>query len=205
LGGDGLALLKKRMGAGRRMPQISQLMGAAGLPRGAVQAARALLRAVGQRAMADGLEAFGFRDTAHYWELVEAQHDYRLAFEKALDGAPGGPVDVILCPPCALPALTHGASKDLATVGAYACLYNLLGYPAGVVPVSRVRQEEQVGRTPSRDLINKVALGVETGSAGLPVAVQVVARPWKEHVALAAMAAIERSARGRSDYPCLLD
>jgi len=102
-----------------------------------------------------------------------------------------------------LPALTHGASKDLATVGAYACLYNLLGWPAGVVPVSRVRENEQVGRQPSRDIVAKVALQVEQGSVGLPVGVQVVARPWKEHVALAAMAAIERAARARPGHPSL--
>ena len=34
--------------------------------------------------------------------------------------------------------------------------------------------------------------------AGLPVGVQVVARPWREHVALAAMAAIE-AVRARND------
>ncbi|MBI2769944.1 MAG: amidase [Burkholderiales bacterium] len=191
MGGDGLRLLKRNMGSGKRMPQISQLMGAASLPRGVVQAARALLRTVGQPTLADGLAAFGFSDTAHYWELVEAQHDYRRRFAAALDQAPGGPFDIILCPPCALPALTHGASKDLTTVGAYACLYNLLGYPAGVVPVSRVREDEEVGQPPTRDMIHKVARQVEQGSAGLPVAVQVVARPWREHVAMAAMAAIE--------------
>jgi len=178
-------------------------MGLASLPRGVIQSIRALLRAVGQPTMAAGLEPFGLRPTSHYWELVEAQIDYRDRFSQALDTASGGPFDVILCPPCALPALTHGATKELVTVGAYACLYNLLGWPAGVVPVSRVRENEQVGRSPSRDIVNKVALQVEQGSAGLPVGVQVVARPWKEHVALAAMAAIENAARGRAGYPSL--
>lgn len=200
-GGDGFALLKQRFGSGRRMPPIAQLMALAALPRPVVGALRPLLRAVGQPTLAAGLEPFGFRDTAHYWELVEAQHDYRERFAAGLDKAPGGPFDVILCPPCALPALTHGATKDLATVGAYACLYNLLGYPAGVVPVSRVRRDEAVGRAASRDAIEKLALAVEQGSAGLPVGVQVVARPWREHVALAAMAAIEQVARTRADYP----
>jgi hypothetical protein len=37
----------------------------------------------------------------------------------------------------------------------------------------------------------KLARQVEQGSAGLPVGVQVVARPGADHVALAAMAAIE--------------
>jgi fatty acid amide hydrolase len=201
LGGDGFALLKRNMGKGRRAPQLGQLMSLASLPRGVVQLMRALMRGVGQPSLALGLEPFGFRDTAHYWTLVEAQHDYRLRFEQALDRADGGPFDLILCPPCALPALTHGATKELATVGAYACLYNLLGYPAGVVPVTRVGAQEQSGRAPSRDVVQKLAREVELGSEGLPVGVQVAARPWNEHVALAAMAVIERAARTKSGYP----
>ena len=49
--------------------------------------------------------------------------------------------------------------------------------------------------------MEQAALKVELGSAGLPVGVQVVARPWREHVALAAMRAIEEVVRARSDYP----
>jgi fatty acid amide hydrolase len=188
---DGLQLMKRRMGAGPLKPQIKQILSLAGLPRAIIPPLRALLRAVGQHSMAEGLAPFGRRDTAHYWELVEAQLDYARRFANALDTAAGGPFDVILCPPCALPALTHGASKDLATLGAYACLYNLLGYPAGVVPVTRVRPGEDVGRAPSRDIVEKLARQVEQGSAGLPVGVQVVARPWQDHVALAAMRAVE--------------
>jgi fatty acid amide hydrolase len=80
-------------------------------------------------------------------------------------------------------------------------LYNVLGYPAGIVPVTRVRSGEEVGRLPSRDIMEQTARKVETGSAGLPVGVQVVARPWREHVLLAAMRAIEQAAITRDDYP----
>jgi len=197
LGGDGMALLRRRLGSGPRAPQLAQLMTLAGLPRGVVQLMRGVMNAVGQRSLAAGLEAFGFKDTAHYWELVEAQQAYRQRFAQALDVAPGGPFDLVLCPASPLPALTHGATKDLATCGAYACLYNLLGYPAGVVPVTRVQPGEESSRAISRDIVEKVARGVEQGSAGLPIGVQVVARPWQDHVALAAMAAIEKGVRAR--------
>lgn len=110
-------------------------------------------------------------------------------------------IDAILCPPCALPAYTHGASADLGQAGGYGLLYNLLGFPAGVVPFTRVRPEEEVGRSDSRDRVELAALAVERGSAGLPVGVQVVSRPWREHVALALMDALEASARERDDYP----
>jgi fatty acid amide hydrolase len=108
---------------------------------------------------------------------------------------------VILSPACALPAFTHGSSRDLLTAGAYTCIYNALGYPAGVVPVTRVREEEQIGRKGSKDMIEKVALSVEEESAGLPIGVQVAARPWREHIALATMHAIEESAKGRAEFP----
>lgn len=194
-GADGLKLIKRLLGKNRRAPQISQLAALASLPRSLIELMRTLLKAAGQPSLADGLAPFGHRDTAHYWQLLEAQIDYQQSFAQAMRQAPGGPFDVILCPPCALPAFTHGASKDLLTAGAYACLYNLLGYPAGVVPMGHVREVEQVGRSPSRDLINQAALRVEEGSAGLPLSVQVVGRPWQEHHVLAVMAALEQANR----------
>jgi fatty acid amide hydrolase len=108
---------------------------------------------------------------------------------------------VIVCPGCSLPAFTHGSSRDLLTAGGYTILYNVLGYPAGIVPVTRVRSGEEVGRKASRDVVEQAARKVELGSAGLPVGVQVVARPWREHVALAAMRAIEEVVHTHDDYP----
>ena len=102
-----------------------------------------------------------------------------------------------------LPAWTHGVGENLILGGAYTALYNVLGYPAGVVPVTRVRAGEEIGRKPSRDLVQQAAYNVEQGSAGLPIGVQVVARPWREHVALAAMRAIEDAARAQADFPAL--
>jgi fatty acid amide hydrolase len=120
---------------------------------------------------------------------------------EALNASEGCHVDLILCPACALPAFTHGSSRDLILAGGYTALYNVLGYPTGIVPVTRVRSDEEVGRTPSRDSMEQAAYKVELGSAGLPVGVQVVARPWREHVALAAMRLIEEAAGRHSDYP----
>ena len=85
--------------------------------------------------------------------------------------------------------------------GAYAPLANVSGFPAGVVPVTRVRANEESDRPSSVDWLDGVARETERGSAGLPIAVQVIARPWRDHVALAAMARIEADARNHLDYP----
>ncbi|MGO9629530.1 MAG: hypothetical protein ACLPXW_11100 [Xanthobacteraceae bacterium] len=50
-------------------------------------------------------------------------------------------------------------------------------------------------------MMDRTARETERGSAGSPIAVQVIARPWRDHVALAAMAKIEGAARTRPGYP----
>jgi len=203
LSADGGRGFKQTLGRDKRDPRMGPLLLFSGRSRPTLAFLRGLLRVMGQRGLAGGLESFGHQDTAHYWQLVEAQMDYQQRFLQALDQAEGGPFDIILSPACALPAFTHGSSRDLMAAGGYAILYNLLGYPAGVVPLTRVRSDEEVGRGPSRDMLEKAARKVELGSAGLPVGVQVIARPWREHVALAAMRAIEEAASAREDYPAM--
>lgn len=118
-----------------------------------------------------------------------------------MNNAECGPLDALLGPFTALPAFTHGAAKDLGVPGIYTSLYNVTGHPAGVVTVTRVRAGEESGRPDSRDLVEKAARKVEAGSAGLPVGVQVIARHWREEVALALMNAIVSQARTQPDYP----
>ena len=77
----------------------------------------------------------------------------------------------------------------------------MLGYPAGVFPVTRVRDHEATGRASGRDKMGRAARAAEVGSAGLPIGAQVVARPWREHVVLAAMAAIEAEASTGPEFP----
>ena len=200
LGGDALKTFRRRHGAGPKTPPIQQLMLLASLPGWLLQGLAKLLGAVGQPSLSGNMKAFGDYSGIHYWDMVDAQVTYKDQFAHAMANAPGGPLDVILCPPCPLPAYTHGASTDLLTAGIYAPLYNLLGYPAGVVPVTRVRADEAPGLPASSDIILKLARKVSEGSAGLPVGVQVVASPWLDHVALAAMAVIEQQARKTTDF-----
>jgi fatty acid amide hydrolase len=198
---DGGKLMNALLGKGTRAPQVKELIMGAGLPHWAIQLMMTLLNSMGQHGKAAGMRAFGHSDTAHFWKLAEAVLDYQERFQDALDHDAGGPFDVILSPACPLPAYTHGSSSTLLTAGAYALIYNALGFPAGVVPVTRVRADEQVGRKPSKDMVEKAALAVEEKSVGLPIGVQVAARPWREHIALATMHAIEQMARGLADFP----
>jgi fatty acid amide hydrolase len=195
ISGDTLPLLRQMIGGERMTPQLAQLVLLSKRSRASLALLERTLRRAGQPSLARALPAFGHRGPAARSQGIAAFENYRQRFAEALDAGEAGPFDLILCPASALPAFTHGASTTLATAGAYAPLYNLLGYPAGVVPVTRVRPGEEIGRPASLDLVERTARLVEQGSAGLPVGVQVVARPWQEHLALAAMQAIQDSVR----------
>jgi len=86
---------------------------------------------------------------------------------------------ILICPACAVPAFRHG-ERDWTIQGrkveylkamSYSQCFNLLGYPAAVVPV---------GKSPE----------------GLPIGVQIVGRPWQEEEVLAVAAKIEESCGG---------
>ena len=85
---------------------------------------------------------------------------------------------VLLCPVAAIPAFRHGErewqvegkSVKYLDAWSYCEWFNLLGFPALVVPMGR-------------------------SSEGLPIGVQIVGRPWEEDLVLAVGAALEE-ARG---------
>ena len=81
--------------------------------------------------------------------------------------------DAIVCPVYTQPALPHGTSLEDANFRgfSYTMAFNVAGLPAAVI---------RCGET----------------AAGLPIAVQVVARPWREDIALAIAARIEREFGG---------
>lgn len=201
LSADGTRSASESLGENPRDPRVAQLIAIASRPRALLRSVERLLDLGGQRQLASIVRNYGYTETHHFWSLVKAQAAYCALFERAMDCAEGGPLDLIIAPPVGLPALRHGAAADVHTAGAYAPLYNVLGYPTGTLPFTRVRPEEETHRRSSTDGVDRAAKKTERGSAGLPIGVQVIARPWCEDLVLDAMAALESVARDRADYP----
>jgi fatty acid amide hydrolase len=201
LAADGARGAAAFLGDDARDPRVADLLSIASKSRPTVELIVRALRALGQKGTADLADMHGFHTAADYWQAVAGQQAYQSRFQAALDASEGGPLDALIAPACALPALRHGASRSVGTAGPYATLYNLLGYPAGVVPFTRVAQGEAVGRSRSRDTLENAAYKTEMGSEGLPIGVQVIARPWREDVALVLMAVLESASRERRDFP----
>jgi fatty acid amide hydrolase len=195
---DGAAGMRRALGKNKRDWRVDRFLKLVRVPSSVGGMLADVLRLAGQKRSAEGLTEAGAISTKKYWQLVEQRTRYRAEFLAAMDG---GRFDAILCPPDALPAVPHGESLYVADALSSTTLYNLLGLPAGVVPATRVRADEESDRPQSRDIVEKKARSVEAGSAGLPIGVQVAARHWREDVALAVMAALEEHFRGQQDYP----
>jgi len=69
----------------------------------------------------------------------------------------------------------------------------MLNFPTGCVPVTQVREEEQVyvGGEGKGDLYHKSMVECMEGSKGLPVGVQITTLPYKDEKCLYIMKEIE--------------
>ncbi|KAJ1169841.1 hypothetical protein NDU88_001729 [Pleurodeles waltl] len=127
----------------------------------------------------------------HHVEAEEYRHEF-IARWKELD------LDVMLCP-VPSPAFTIGYPGRLSVAVSYTILYNLLDFPAGVVPVTAVTTEDEKDlkhyKGYYKDPWDKLFREAVEGSVGLPAAVQCVALPWEEELCLRFMKEVETLAR----------
>ncbi|KAM4641634.1 fatty-acid amide hydrolase 1-like [Discoglossus pictus] len=123
----------------------------------------------------------------HHLELEEYRQEF-IAQWKSLG------LDAVLCPILS-PALNIGYPGKLSTGASYSILYNLVDFPAGVVPVTAVtREDEDALRGYEgyyKDPWDKLMKKAMTDSVGLPVAVQCVALPWQDELCLRVMKEVE--------------
>jgi fatty acid amide hydrolase len=174
-------------------PVLAPLLRTAALP----NAARLLL-AQGLDALGEGRTAFvlrqlGEKSVAELWRLTKAARDYRLTLLAAMAAAK---VDLVLCPAHATPAVPHTKSAEFLLAGSYSMLWNLVQFPAGVVPVTSVLKSETARERLTRDRIETTAILVDRASEGLPVGVQIVGRPFQDEAVLECMVALEQELQG---------
>ncbi|NWZ05097.1 FAAH1 hydrolase, partial [Agelaius phoeniceus] len=109
-------------------------------------------------------------------------------------------LDVVLCPVLG-PAFTTGYPRKLLGAISSTMLYNVLNFPAGVVPVSTVteadEEELKLYKGCCDDPWDRTLKQAVSGAVGMPVAVQCVALPWQEELCLRFMKEVETLSRGR--------
>lgn len=109
--------------------------------------------------------------SAEFTALLSVWDGFRSAMLAFMEG-----YDAIVSPVNAFPAMKHGGTLELNDAFSYTRLYNLTGWPAVVVRCG-------------------------ASSGGLPIGVQVIARPWRDDVALALAQALERALGGWQPPP----
>lgn len=89
------------------------------------------------------------------------------------------------------PAPLHGKSENINFYCFYTFIWNLLGFPAGAVPVTKVREYEQEFESHFKDDIATDMKKLMQNSLGLPVGVQVAGLPWKDEEVVDMMKELE--------------
>lgn len=180
-------------------PQLKPSRVMMSLPKRLRQAMAAVAGRLGEHRLARLLQSLGEKSVTTLWSLTARRTEIRLAEFDAWNRLE---LDAVLCPPHVVPALGHRESGDFTLSLANVFRWTLLNFPAGVVPVTRVQPDETRETHAGRpDRVERKVAAVAARSAGLPVGVQVVSRPYRDEVALALMQAIEARVSRREDYP----
>ncbi|XP_051481663.1 vitamin D3 hydroxylase-associated protein-like [Apus apus] len=146
--------------------------------------------------LADYLSALsGMRSVKEMWNHHHQIEAYRAEFITRWRELQ---LDVVLCPVLG-PAFTTGYPGKLLTAISSTMLYNVLNFPAGIVPVSKVteadEEELKLYQGCCDDAWDRTLKQAVAGAVGLPVAVQCVALPWQEELCLRFMKEVETLSR----------
>jgi fatty acid amide hydrolase len=194
---DGTATARAMVGAEPVTPQLRTVVRLARVPGALRGVVASLMDSRGERRVATILRSLGAKPVQRVWQLVVLREALKRA-ELAAWAAIGA--QVVLGPPTVTPAAHLGETHDWSLGAWHTMRWNLLDQPAGVVPVTTVRADEQT-RAEAVDRLDAKAAKFDAGSAGLPVGVQVIGRPWEEDRVLAVMRAIEAGVRGSAGFP----
>jgi fatty acid amide hydrolase len=198
LAADGGRTLDKALAGEAISPQLKPSRRLLELPAALRHAAGALAARLGEKRIARLLTTLGEKTVDEVWALTQRRTELRLReFDRWRDEG----IDALICPPHVVPALGHRQSGDFVMSVGAEFRWTLLNFPAGVCPVTTATSDE-VGHHPQRaDRVERKVAKIDAASAGLPVGVQVVARPFDEHILLAVMQAIDDGVRGDDGYP----
>ncbi|XP_034049400.1 fatty-acid amide hydrolase 1-like [Thalassophryne amazonica] len=137
----------------------------------------------------------GFRSVSDLWKHDEEVKEY---IYETIQEWRRCSMDVLLCPVFG-PAYNAVNCGRASFAVSHAAVYNLLNFPAGVVPVSTVtsQDEEELKNYKGyyQDKMDKNFKQAVSGGEGLPVAVQCVALPWHDELCLRFMKEVEQLVR----------
>lgn len=134
------------------------------------------------------------RKVVDWWRLQEKIQLYKTGFHDAWEKMK---LDALICPGLPFPAVSLGCEDKVLSGISYTTLYNLLNYPAGMIPVTTVTDDDvsklkNPSIYPCTGAMEKFVVKDCEGSVGLPVGVQVISQPFQEEIMLRVMKDIDK-------------
>lgn len=176
---DGVSNFHKLLDGEKPVKQLKDMMMLASAPNWKRNAVKNLAHLFGQPSLARLLSYFGGRGEEFLQTWAKERVNYQRELESAMEKAN---IYAILSPMAALPAFLQNTVDKVGLGGNYSLLHNVSGFPAGVARVGKVKENEAVARKTSLDLIERTAAKTEVLTAGLPLSVQIAAKPWREDI-----------------------
>ncbi|XP_035772189.1 fatty-acid amide hydrolase 1-like, partial [Neolamprologus brichardi] len=189
---DGATTLLQKLKGGLLDPSLKQQVFIHSLPKWFKKILSFLLKPVSPRLSSNISAICGVRSVSDLWKQHAADEDY---IQETIAHWRSCNIDVLLSPMIG-PASRLLHADKVPTAVSCTMLYNLLKFPAGVVPVSTVtaKDEEELKHYKGcyQDSYDKSLKEAVTGGEGLPVAVQCVALPWQDELCLRFMKEVEQ-------------
>jgi Asp-tRNA(Asn)/Glu-tRNA(Gln) amidotransferase A subunit family amidase len=128
-----------------------------------------------------------FSKTKDLWVELARRDELKQEYLKSMNEKG---VDVILTPAQMLPAPPNGVMGTFVAGIIPYVPWNLFNFPAGIAPVTKYSESdvESMHSFPSDDLAYKMMKGYCEGAEGLPLAVQVVGKPYLDEQVLKILA-----------------
>lgn len=179
---DGVENFYKLLDGEKPVKQLKDMMNLASSPSWKRKSVINLTKLFGQKNLSRLISYFGGRGTEFLNKWGEERANYQRELEATMNKEN---IDAILSPIAALPAFLQNSVDKIGLGGNYSILYNVSGFPAGIARVGEVLENEAIARKTSLDLVERSAAKIEPLTAGLPLSVQIAAKPWREDIVIA--------------------
>jgi len=170
----------------------------ANIPRSLAKIFAFALNCFGERRTSKTIKAMSGKSAWEYFQSSEQHLVYKSLFAKWWKD---NKLDAFVSPGFGLPAVKHGTSQELFIYCCYMFVWNVLNYPVGAVPITKVRKEEEEFKDKiHKDRINMMARECCKGSQGMPVGVLVATKTYEDELCLFVMKEIENVIKFK-EYP----
>ena len=189
VGADGGSTLRDALRYDIKDPAIKHIVQLASMPRLILGFARPVAGVLWPRS-GHTLCQSKSRRVSELWTLLDKRRAYINEFISAWQRLG---LDGVICPPHVMGAPPLATCGEMTCSFSYTMLFNLLDFPAGVVPVTKVTTQDELALRshPQNNYWDKRIHDLSVGSSGLPVAVQCVTLPWQDETCLYLMQELE--------------